>query len=215
MLEKIKAGPRAQEVETADLGSALAIHIADEGTPGLMRTWRLDVFADRGDGLIFLGDITTRTPPAPPAAAAPALPPQSRSRIVCVCTCPGSTRWVVRVRYGNEGPDSLPAPVPQCGLTLLGATVASMPGLQPVNERSHQVSGTAAGAVNLARGQRVHSWAAFSTGAGATVNVNNEGAIPIPNVGAVRGEPRGSLDGGLFVFAGGNFGGYFIEFRES
>jgi hypothetical protein len=213
---RIQAGPQAQEVTSADGGSAVAIHLADEGAPGLLRTWRIEVFADRGDGLIQLGEITTRTPPAPPAAASPALPPQPRSRVVAICSCPGSIRWTVRVRYANEGgPATLPIPIPACEITLLDSPVASTPGLQAVNERSHYISGTAPGSVNLARGQRVQSWAAFSTGAGATANVNNEGAIPIPTSGAVRGDPEGSLDGGLFVFAGANFGGYFIEFRES
>ena len=203
-------------VETADAGSAVAIHLADEeDTTGALRTWRFDVFADRGEGLFLLGDITSRTPRLPPAAANPPLPPQPRTRIIAIATCPGAVKWVVRVRWGQEGVDSLPSPAPKADVNLLGSPVASLPGVAPVNERYGYISGAAPSTFTLARGQRVASWAAFATGAGATVTIDGGTVIPIPAAGNVRGDPLGTLDGGLFVFAGGTLGGFLVEFKES
>jgi hypothetical protein len=213
---EIIAGARNQQVETADQGSSIGLHLADEpSTTGALRTWRFEVYADRGEGLFFLGEITSRTPVPPPAAASPPLPPIARTRIIAICTCPGALRWVVRVRYANEGEDSLPSPRPKCDVNLLGAPVASMPGVQAINERYSYISGAAAATFTLARGQRVQSWAVFSSGAGATVEINAGGAIPVPPSGNVRGDPGGALDGGLFAFVGAGLAGYFVEFKES
>lgn len=64
---------------------------------------------------------------------------------------------------------------------------------------------------------RVTGWAAFATGAGATVTVAQPGllagdTIPIPTGGSVEGNPPddGALTNPTFVFTG--TAGYFIEY---
>lgn len=211
---QILAGVRGQRVEAFDQGSSVAIHLADDPSEeSELRTWRFDVYADKGDGLLLLGNITSRTPPAPPAAASPPLPPQPRDRIIAICTCPGANRWVVQVRYGAERRQDIP-PGARCDVNLLGAPTASLPGVQPINERSLYVAGNAAATFTLARGQRVSSWSAFSSGVNATVQINGGDIIPVPPAAAVQGEPNGALDGALFDFAGADLAGYFVEFKE-
>jgi hypothetical protein len=204
---QVKAGTRSR-VEPEQQGSACAIYVADELGAADVRTWRLKVFADNR----FVGEITTRTPPAPPGTAVPPLPADARGRMVAMACSPGATRWVVEVDYGNDGP---PTPAPKADVYVTAGDLPLEPGLRPVNERSRYTVGSAAGVVQIPRGQRVWSWAAFSNGAGCTVDINGQGAIPIPIGGAVRGEPAGLLDGAVFTFVGGLLGGYFIEWKET
>lgn len=203
---QVKAGTRSR-VESERTGSTCAIYVADELGSSAVRTWRLKIYADNR----FVGEITTRTAPAPPAAAVPPLPPDARGRMVAMACSPGASRWVIEAEWAN---DEIPSPAPKCDVYIDCGDVPLEPGLRPVNERSRYTGGSVAGVVQIARGQRVWSWAAFSTAAGASVDVNGAGAIPIPNGGSVRGEPKGTLDGAVFTFAGA-IGGYFIEWRES
>lgn len=204
---KFKAGARGQRTESTEVGSACAIYLADEGGPELVRTWRLRLKADNW----LVGEITTRSPPAVPATAVPGLTPSPRGRMVAMACSPGAQKWVVEVDWAN---DEIPSPRPGCDVTITCADVPIEPGLRPVNERSRYITGAVAGVVQLAKGQRVEQWAAFSTGAGVTVDVNGYGAIPIPSGGAVRGAPLGALDGAVFTFVGAALGGYLIEWKE-
>jgi hypothetical protein len=188
-------------------GSGLAIYLSDPGT--LELTWRLEVYAYTARGRTFVGQITTRTPPA----AVGSNYPRSRSRLVAIANCPGVKNWSVVARYAS------PAPYPDAvaELELTSSETTSGPfGIVPQSERYHYLAGTGNGSQAFVGGQRIQSWAAFATGAGATVTIAGAGGttIPISTAGNVRGDPGGTLEGATFTFAGG-VTGWFIEWKEN
>lgn len=89
-----------------------------------------------------------------------------------------------------------------------------MKGTTRLVDRTFAYKAGVSGTITIAG--RVKSWAAFATGAGATVTIANPGlaagdAIPIPTGGTVDGGPHDdALVNPTFVFTG--TAGYFIEY---
>ncbi len=213
--ELLTRGPVQLTVEDADCKGGLAIALTQTrlGADLLTSRYRVEVRAKTDDGMFIVGAFST----APPDATSPT------TRVVAMASCPGALAWVLYVRPYNldaEDPDDF-GDVSGSINAFAGEPGGQLPGVVRVSERPKYYAGTAAGAVAIPPGERVTSWTAYSTGAGATVTYGPPGApgatIPIPPAGGLSGGGSGAVEEGplVFTFAGANFGGYLIETLES
>lgn len=87
-----------------------------------------------------------------------------------------------------------------------------MKGTARLVDRTYAYLAGTSGTVTVPIGGRVTGWAAFATGAGATVTVAGGAAIPIPTGGSVEGNPPddSALLAPTFVFT--STSGYFVEY---
>lgn len=192
-------------VEDQACRGGLAIYLSQQDEADRTR-WEIEVWANTGDGLIWVGKLTT----------CPAQNNSQKTRLVATVAVPGafSFQCIVRpaARFGSEVQL-------YSGELLLsaGEPGGQLPGLQRVNERPKYYAGNAAAVLQLPAGERIVAWSAFSTGAVATVTINGGDVIPVPPSGQVFGNGSGGLLEGpaTFAFAGANFGGYLIQTAES
>lgn len=192
-------------IEDADCRGGLAIYLSQQSETDRTR-WDFEVWANSGDGLIWVGQFTT----------CPAQSGSPKTRLVATAAVPGAFSFQVLVRpaarYGSEVQE-------YSGEVMLSAgdPGGQLPGVQRVNERAKYYAGNAAAVLQIPAGERIVSWSAFSTGAVASVAINGGDVIPIPPSAGVSGGGSGGLLEGpaTFAFAGANFGGYLIETAES
>lgn len=208
MAQTLSKTPVTCVIEDEDCRGGLAIYLSQTDEADRTR-WEIEVWANSGDGLIWVGKLTT----------CPAQSGSQKTRLVATVAVPGAHSFEVIVRaaarLGSEAQR-------YSGEILLSAghPGGQLPGLVRVNERSKYYAGTGAAVVTLAPGERVLSWSAFSTGAGATLVYGVTGTapdtIPIPTSGVVSGGPvEAGPQSLIFQFQNPNFGGYFIQVAES
>jgi hypothetical protein len=157
--------------------------------------WRFRVIAHLDGGQFALG-VFTASPPTQGADPA---------RVVAIATCPGARDWSVEVE------DVAAVTGASCEVFLASSRCVGKPGLEFPNRR-YKTLGGANGAVNVPAHQRVKSWSAFATAAGATVAVAG-GVLNVPNGGSVGGQPGDALLGPLTITFTGT-AGYELELEE-
>ncbi|HXK20817.1 MAG TPA: hypothetical protein VNG33_23560 [Polyangiaceae bacterium] len=195
-------------IEDASARGGLAIVLGQPRVRGVTPTarWKFEVRAHVPDGEFLVGVFST----CPPHDNSP------KTRAVAMASCPGAIAWTLKV---TPWPSSLEF----AGMVYasIGDPSGQAPGVVRVGERSKQYSGVAAGAVAIPAGERVIAWSAFSTAAGATVQIDQTipaivgSPIPIPNGGSASGGDAGLLNGPLLFTFAGAIGGYLIETAES
>jgi hypothetical protein len=191
-------------IEDADCRGGLAIYLSQQLDTDRTR-WEFEVWANSGDGLIWVGKFTT----------CPAQNNSQKTRLVATAAVPGAFSFQVIVRpaarYGSE----LQAYSGEVMLSA-GDPGGQLPGVQRVSERAKYYANNVAGLLNIPAGERVVAWSAFSTGPVASVVINGGDSIPIPDSASVAGGDDGLFEGPLqFAFNGADFGGYLVEVAES
>lgn len=198
-------------VEDAKCRGGLAIFLGQSRpTAGALTSrYLVQVRATTADGQFEVGSFVT----CPPHDGS------SKTRQVASASCPGALSWTL-IAKPLAGPGGT---LGECSGSLFasaGEPGGQLPGVVRVAERSKYYAGNAAASVTLPVGERVLSWSAFSTGAGASLTYGRFGTapqtIPLPTAGGVSG---GLVQGGdlplVFSFSNPNFGGYYIEAAES
>lgn len=220
MAQTLIQGINQISIDDAECRGGLSIYlgqgehtVAGDAVPDQTR-WHFEVWADIGDGLLFVGKFDTAPPTAPPGNS-------PRTRLVATAAVPGAFSFTVRVTPAAGDPDSNAHYAGEVSLSA-GDPGGQLPGVQRVGERPGYVAGGGGGVVTLQAGQRLLAWSAFSTGAGATVQIDRlfptiaGQPISIPPGGAVQGGDGGLYEGPLqLTFAGGAMGGYLVEYAES
>lgn len=191
-------------IEDQDCKGGCAIYLSQKDEADRTR-WDLEVWANSGDGLIWVGKVTT----------CPAQNGSQKTRLVATVAVPGAFSFHVVVRPAARYGDEVQL---YSGELLLSAGLpgGQLPGLQRVNERPKYYADNASGLLQIPAGERVVAWSAFSTGPVASVVINGGDSIPIPDSASVAGGDDGLFEGPLqFAFNGADFGGYFVEVAES
>lgn len=207
--ELLTRGAVQLTVEDADCKGGLAIALTQTqlSSAALTSRYRVEVRAKTDDGMFLVGIFST----CPPRDGS------TPTRMVAMCSCPGALSWVLYVRpyaLDPEDPDDfgdLSGMINACA----GEPGGQLPGVIRVGERPKYYAAAAPATVSILPGERVLSWSAFSTAAGATVIVNGGPAIPIPNGGGVRGGDGALVEGPATIAFAGAIGGYLVEVAES
>jgi len=202
--------PTSLVIEDNDCRGGLAIFLGQTSKNGapIDARFRVEVRATVADGEFLVGIFST----SPPHNGSP------KSRAVAMASCPGAKSWSLLVY-----------PWQQASLAngkiwaSAGLPAGDAPGVTRVGERPKTYAGNGPGVVVIPAGERVMSWSAFSTGAGASVEIDQQlpaisgPPIQIPAAGGVSGGGNGGvLEGPLtFTFATVAIGGYLIETLES